>query len=162
MHLPATIVFFTCTGVFSTTVFAKYRANPALCKVPIKSATGNCRNGNDLPSWLYGYNNITKKCVQYPTCFKRLAFESNEICLETCNKQSRCLQPPETGIFDIGWSTYYVYNSRKNMCKPVKKMKFRKTTSKQKNLFNSEEECQQECMPSTTPIYNVAQGTYPR
>uniref|UniRef100_A0A0C9S4M6 Putative tick kunitz 10 n=1 Tax=Amblyomma americanum TaxID=6943 RepID=A0A0C9S4M6_AMBAM len=99
----------------------------------------------------YGYNQTSKKCVLFETtdCTDGYSnvYYTRQKCLETCDKDSVCLQ--NNYSYDGWYGSYIRYDAKKDDC-----VEFFTTLAENHiwpggNVFRNKSDCMKACMPNT-------------
>ncbi|XP_075524945.1 carboxypeptidase inhibitor SmCI-like [Dermacentor variabilis] len=99
----------------------------------------------------FGYNRVTKKCesFEYSSCKEnKNNFRTRKSCLQTCAKDSACLQQTKYHRWRI--YTSYFYSADKDICRETSTYFQKQNVWPKENRFKSMEDCFRECMPKHT------------
>lgn len=106
---------------------------------------------NEKKGRRFGYNRATKKCerFEYSTCKENTnSFHTRKSCLQTCAKDSPCLQ--QTKHHHSRFYKSYFYSADKDACRETSTFLYKHNVWPKENRFRSMKDCLRECMPEHT------------
>lgn len=106
---------------------------------------------NEKKGRRFGYNRATKKCerFEYSTCKENMNnFRTRKSCLQTCAKDSPCLQ--QTKYHHGRFYKSYFYSADKDVCRETSTFLYKHNVWPKENRFRSMKDCLRECMPEHT------------